>query len=56
MSDFTKEELLEILGGLDDFYLVNSPFNIGEKIQFLIDHYETKVIKAWHCEKCGHLQ
>ncbi len=40
MNDFTKEELIEILEGLDAWYLEHSPFKIGEKIQSMIDNYK----------------
>jgi len=39
MNDFTKEELIEILNGLDDYYLLHSELKIGVKIQSMIDNY-----------------
>jgi len=39
VNDFTKEELLEILNGMDDYYLANSGIKIGEKLQSMIDNY-----------------
>ncbi len=39
MNDFTKEELIEILDGLDEFYLYHSPYKIGNKIRSMIDNY-----------------
>lgn len=59
MNDFTLEELIEILNGLDDYYLLHSGLKIGEKIQSMIDNYcehqfsfrlnDSEV----HCVKCG---
>lgn len=39
MNDFTKEELIEILEGLDDYYLFHSGLKIGEKIKSMIESY-----------------
>lgn len=60
MNDFTKEDL-SIL-----FKCVRiSEMEFGEckeidkmkiKLQFMIDNYDAKIIEAWHCEKCGHVQ
>lgn len=59
MNDFTKEELERILEGVswwldgdDSLYSEE----LIDKIETMIETYEAKVIEAWHCEKCGHVQ
>lgn len=55
MNDFSKEELCKLMRAIlwvdhdHDKQLAN-------KIQSMMDNYDAKVIKAWHCEKCGHVQ
>lgn len=60
MNEFTKDELILI----EEFFLEQEevpdmPYihlDLLRKIQSMIDNYDAKVIKAWHCEKCGHVQ
>lgn len=55
MNEFTKEELEDIYSAVmntDIAMLVNLP----QKIQYLIDNHDAKLINYWYCEKCGHVQ
>ena len=54
MNDFTKEELQFIAIALERFS-VKEP-GLEKQIQSMIDNYHCQIIKAWHCEKCGHVQ
>ncbi len=60
MSDFTKEELIEIYWKFEYYFddldglVEESP--LMKKIQDIIDNYDAKVVEVWHCEKCGHVQ
>lgn len=60
MNDFTKEELEELLRGYV-YHQHNTRHNwpsidLSKKIEDMINTYDAKVINAWHCEKCGHVQ
>lgn len=55
MHDFTKEELEDIYEAVMDTSIAMFE-HLPSKIQFLIDHYDAKIIPVWHCEKCGHVQ
>jgi len=62
MNDFTPDELEEILGWATVYCIGASDLSyrvskaLIDKIQFMINNYDAKVIEVWHCEKCGHLQ
>jgi predicted methyltransferase len=63
MNDFTKEELeiihLDICVYLNKSKLLKPPqhhIDLKDKVREMIDNYDAKVISAWHCEKCGHVQ
>lgn len=59
MNEFTKEELVSMGRALVAYYC--DPRNTCDdelvtKIQSMINNYDAKVVEAWHCEKCGHVQ
>lgn len=61
MNDFTSYELHTLLWAI--FYVRKRTNNCGDtmrslrtKIQQMIELYDCKVIEAWQCEKCGHIQ
>lgn len=63
MNDFTldelsKEDLIKVKEAIEYSYRNLAPFDspLLNKIQSMIDNYDAKVIHAWHCEKCGHVQ
>lgn len=60
MNDFTKEELEEIAFNLGEIRTwsdtLENSWPVLDKIQYMIDNYDAKVIEVWHCEKCGHVQ
>lgn len=63
MNDFSKNELKDLKGlvesylmhvGMDDYPCDH--INLKQKLTNLIELYDAKTIKVWHCEKCGHVQ
>jgi hypothetical protein len=59
VNDFTKKELkkfLSLIRGESRKLSIEQSFELVSKLQFLINNYDAKVIEAWHCEKCGHVQ
>lgn len=58
LNEFTKEELQYFLMTMKPFHFLwkHDPLALENKLQSMIDIYDAKVIEAWHCEKCGHVQ
>jgi hypothetical protein len=61
MNEFTKYELKSILWAIE--YVRERTNNCGDimrklegDIKYMTDNFDVKVIKVWHCEKCGHVQ
>jgi hypothetical protein len=54
MNDFTKDELQYLLSA---YWTSDSTFpGLLDKLKSMIENYDAKTIKVWHCEKCGHIQ
>lgn len=59
MNDFTKQELERILEGITWWLDGDTALyceTLINKLQSMIDLYDTNVVQVWHCEKCGHVQ
>jgi rubrerythrin len=59
MNNFTREELEELWFFTElhkNKYRLKYPEELLNKIQSMINLYDTQVIPVWHCEKCGHVQ
>lgn len=60
MNDFKKEELQRICeffnAAIQDYQEPDGTYHLRDKIQTIINNYDAKVVPAWHCEKCGHVQ
>ena len=60
MNDFTKKELTwlchELIEANEQYPLPKLGKSVLNKIKDMIINYDAKIIKVWHCEKCGHVQ
>lgn len=58
MNDFTKKELYLLSQAMNALYsnLNVNDSDLYKKIQSMINNYDAKIVEAWHCEKCGHVQ